>query len=146
MGTNSRLIKPDNYPPFTLEEMQENAIRFIVSNVRASTNQEARDIARASRNPALREAARILDERDAARIVERSRANMAAGPGPSGEGVAQRSPEPVASSPAAPESMASQYAAKRYRGADGQFIPAKFVRQFDGVRRLLRDLREGGAE
>jgi len=65
LTTQRRWIKPVDYPMATPEEQQKDAIRFIVSQVRASTNKEARDVARASANPALREAARILDERDA---------------------------------------------------------------------------------
>src|SRR5687768_12866291 len=96
----------------TPEEQQKDAIRFIVSQVRASTNKEARDVARASANPALREAARILDERDAGEqrpqgVQEAERLREAADIGgqateePSGAACASPSPSvPAARTPA----------------------------------------------
>src|SRR5689334_9108056 len=49
---------------------------------------------------------------------------LAAGPGPSGEGVAQRSPEPVANSAPRKSYAAMALANQRRHGTDGKFIPA----------------------
>lgn len=168
MPRTSSFGKPANYPPLTPEEMRKNAIRFIVGQVRASSNAEAREIARRSPNPALREAARLLDERDA----ERSQAETAA------ESQHHRSVDPASSavsngesslsspleairqagatepllggatdtervSPALARrpSYATLYAANRRRGVDGQFISRRFARECDKIGDQLRQAR-----
>lgn len=141
MATNSRLIKPANYPSLTPEQMCDDAIRFINANIRGwHTGAERREIARASANPALREAARILDERDAAAAAERERTVMAAGSAPCEVGDPAQNTEPVVTP--RPSMASAHFANRRVHGADGKYIPAKFVRQWEPVRRLLQDLRE----
>jgi hypothetical protein len=192
MATKRSFIKPLNYPAPTPEQMRHDASTLIHRRFGGSLNGlERRELARASSDPALREAARVLDAHDAMNerpswIAERyaqrpqsvvsaqqARGQLAAGSGPSGEGVAARSPEPVAnpgihglrqsqtgklltpddhgSRPSVEGSNPSQATRRPLmqpsalrREINGRYLSPKSMQVFAGVRRLLRDLRESG--
>lgn len=157
-------------------EVMQAASRLINSRIGGSrTGLERREIARASRDPALRRAALIMDAFMAASEAEQSQRNYGNCPG-CGAWVAlegrthclsceakqserqageQKSlllahnPESV--SPAVPDrpSMASQFLANRHRhGADGKFITRKFAAEVESIARRIRSAMtdEGGAQ
>lgn len=179
MSTKSRIIKPLNYPPPTPDMIRQSASRLINSRIHGSLNGvQRRDLARRHSDPALREAARILDELDPiARplsvAVQQSRqadqplhpSSQPAVVGPAlslinGQGQPEtgkfptsgdhgsRQPVRVQLPPMPTPRRPLMQPSVTRREINGRFLPSISIRNFAGVRRLLRDLREsakGGA-
>lgn len=155
MATQKRFIKPLNYPPPTPDQMRRSASALIYGRVGLrscglrSCGLEAREIARGSADPALREAARILDAYDA----EISAARPLSVPAAQAERQADLGSDSASSDraqvgPAVPRPIRMQPSYVNRRGADGQYISRAFGARIDALRDRLRGLRsdQGGAE